>query len=94
MQLERPVTMLCIAEPDGTPVATAGCLSAAAEIMRHALPGWYYVFDSPRVPRPSCRAPRRWGSALRHVDGRVIMIPDPLPARSTPFDAARPAALR
>src|SRR4051812_3207056 len=62
-QLERPVTMISIVELDGTPVATASCLSAAADIMRNVYPGWYHVLESPRFLRSSDRALRRWGSA-------------------------------
>ena len=69
--------MFRIVELDGTPVATASCLSAAAEIMRHAYPGWYHVLESPRDLRSSDRTLRHWGSAIRHVDGRVVMTPDP-----------------
>ena len=91
---ERPVAMIRIVEPDGTPVAAAGCLSAAAETLRQACPGWYHVLEVPRPPRSPGRPLRRWGTALRHVDGRVIMLPDPPPDRPAPMAGARPAALR
>ena len=87
--------MFSIVNLDGTTVATAGCLSDVAEIIQeNVFPGWYQVFDSPKVLRFPIQMTRRWGSALRHIDGRVIMTPDPLPARSALIDAARPAALR
>ena len=74
--------MIRIVNLDGTPVATASCLSGAAEIMRNFFPGWYHVIEGHGALRSSGRTLRRWGWALRHVDGRVIMLPDPLPARS------------
>jgi hypothetical protein len=86
--------MIRIVELDGTPVATAACLSAAAETLRHVYPGWYHVLEIPRPPRSSGRALRRWGIALRHVDGRVVMLPDAPPASPAAMADARPAAFR
>jgi hypothetical protein len=78
-KLERPITMFRIVNLDGTPVATAGCLSDAAEIIQqNVFPGWYSVFESPKDLSSALQSSQRWGSALRHVDGRVIMTPDPL----------------
>ena len=71
--------MFSIVNLDGTPVATAGCISDLAEVVhQNVFPGWYHVFENPRVLRSLTQTSRRWGSAFRHVDGRVIMTPDPL----------------
>ena len=77
--------MISIVELDGTPVATASCLSAAADIMRNVYPGWYHVLESPRFLRSSDRALRHWGSALRHIDGCVVMTPDPAAPPAPPL---------
>jgi hypothetical protein len=61
----KALTMLRIVEPDGTPIATAGCLSAAAEIMRHADPGWYHVLETRRATVMEPRAISRRSCARR-----------------------------
>ena len=81
--------MFSIVNLDGTIVATACCLSDMAEIIQeNVFPGWYQVFDSPKVLRFPIQVARRWGSALRHIDGRVIMTPDPLSVLSLRDTAA------
>jgi hypothetical protein len=44
--------MIRIVTPDGTPVATAGCLSATAEILRQSNPGWYFVLEETGACNP------------------------------------------
>jgi len=71
--------MFRVVNLDGTSVAIAGSLSDVAEIMQeNVFPGWYHVLECANMLRSSLQSTQRWGSALRHVDGRVIMTPDPL----------------
>ena len=81
--------MFSIVNLDGTPVATAGCISDLAEVVhQNVFPGWYQVFECPKVLKFPIQMTHRWGSALRHIDGRVIMTPDPLPTLSLRDTAA------
>jgi len=57
--------------------ASADILDGATELVRNAPPGRCHVDEISAVPLPSGHTARRWGTAIRHDDGRVILDPDP-----------------
>ncbi len=66
-----------IVDRDGEIVADADGLAEVNEIVRRAPPGCYHVDEISVDPLPSGHTARRWGSAVRHEDGRVILDPAP-----------------
>ena len=70
-----------IIDRDGELVADADGLAGVNEIVRRAPTGRYHVDEISVDPLPSGHTSRRWGFAIRHEDGRVILDPDPREAR-------------
>jgi hypothetical protein len=62
---------------DGEMLADAATLDDVTEIVRRAPTGRYHVDEIAAVPLSSGHTARRWGFAIRHDDGRVILDPDP-----------------
>jgi hypothetical protein len=58
-------------------LADAESLDAVIEIVRCAPLGRYHVDEISADRLPSGNTARRWGSATRHDDVRVILDPDP-----------------
>ena len=54
-------------------LADADCLDGVTEVVRHAPPGRYHVDEISAAPLSSGHTARRWGFAIRHDDGRVIL---------------------
>jgi hypothetical protein len=54
---------------------------AIMEALRHAKPGRYIVEEVSRAGEllPSGHSCRRWGTAIRHTDGKVTLDPEPWP---------------
>jgi hypothetical protein len=48
----------------------------ASGVVRKASPGRYHVDEIAAEPHPSGHTAQRWGSAIRHDDGLVIVDPD------------------
>jgi hypothetical protein len=69
-----------IREPDY--YATAASPDDIAQALRHARPGRFVVEEVSPAGQllPSGHSCRRWGTAIRHPDGQVILDPDPWPA--------------
>ena len=66
-----------IVDRDGEIVADVDGLAGVNEIVRRAPPGCYHVDEISADPLPSGQTSRRWGFAIRHEDGRVILDPAP-----------------
>jgi hypothetical protein len=47
------------------------------KVVSNAPPGRYHVDEISVEPLPSGHTARRWVTAIRHDDGRVILDPDP-----------------
>ena len=62
---------------DGEMLSDADSLDGVNEIVRRAPTGRYHVDEISADPPSSGQTSRRWGSAVRHDDGRVILDPDP-----------------
>ncbi len=62
---------------DGEMLADVDSLDGVTEVVRPALPGRYHVDEISATPLPSGHTARRWGFAIHHNDGRVILDPDP-----------------
>ena len=54
-------------------------VEAIEPAIRSSKPGKYHVDQIERDPLPSGHTSRRWGVAINHPDGRVILEPDPWP---------------
>jgi hypothetical protein len=66
-----------IVDRDGEMLADADSLDRLTEVVSNAPPGRYHVDEISVKPLPSGRTARRWGTAIRQVDGRVILDADP-----------------
>ena len=66
-----------IVDRDGEIVANVDGLAGVNEIVRRAPTGRYHVDVISADPLPSGHTSRRWGCAVRHEDGRVILEPAP-----------------
>ena len=66
-----------IVDREGEIVADADGLAGVNEIVRRAPTGRYHVDEISAAPLPSGHTSRRWGFAIRHEHGRVILDPDP-----------------
>ena len=73
----RAMSLFRIVDRDGEMVADADTLNGVTEVVCNAPPGRYHVDEISVDPLPSRRTARRWGSAIRHNDGRVILDLDP-----------------
>ena len=71
------MSLFRIVDRDGEMLADADRLDGVTEIVRRAPTGRYHVDEISADPLPSGHASRRWGSAVRHDDGRVVLDPDP-----------------
>jgi hypothetical protein len=71
------MSLFRIVDRDGEMLADADSLDGLTEIVRHAPTGCYHVDEISSTPLPSGHTARRWGSALHHEDGRVVLDPDP-----------------
>jgi hypothetical protein len=67
-------------DPQGDPVGDAPDLEGLRRLVGGLGPGRYHVDEIAAVPLPSAHTSRRWGSAIRHPDGRADLDPDPWPA--------------
>ena len=71
------MSLFRIDDRDGEMLADADSLDGVTEVVRKAAPGRYHVDEISAVPLPSGHTSRRWGSAIRHEDGRLFLDPDP-----------------
>ena len=71
------MSMFRIFDRDGEMLADADSLNGVTELLRHTPPGRYHVDEISAKALPSGHTARRWGIAIRHDDGRVILDPDP-----------------
>jgi hypothetical protein len=71
------VSFFRIVESDGGMVADADSLEMATAVLRDALIGRYHIDEISAKSLPLGHTARRWGCAIRHDDGRVILDPDP-----------------
>jgi hypothetical protein len=72
--------MLRVTDPQGDPVGAASTVEGLRRPVERLGPGRYHVAEIDADPLPSGHTSRRWGSALKHPDGRVELDPDPWPA--------------
>jgi hypothetical protein len=47
--------------------------------IRALKPGRYHIDEISGDPPQSGQPPRRWGIAIKHPDGSVVLLPDPQP---------------
>jgi hypothetical protein len=47
--------------------------------IRTMKPGRYHIDEITRDPLQSGRSQRRWGVAIKHPDGSVVVLPEPRP---------------
>ena len=66
-----------IVDHDGEMLADADSLDGVTEVIRNAPLGRYHIDVISVEPLPSGHTARRWGTAMRHDDGRLILDPDP-----------------
>jgi len=66
-----------IVDREGEMLADANSLDGVTKVVSNAPPGRYHVDEISVKPLPSGHTARRWGVAIRHVDGRVILDADP-----------------
>jgi hypothetical protein len=59
------------------PIAEVETLSQIGRAIRTAKPGCYYIDEITLEPLPSGDTSRRWGMSIKHVDGKIMMLPDP-----------------
>ncbi len=59
--------------------ADVGQVEASEAAVVSSKPGRYHVDQIERGPILAGHASRRWGVAIKHPDGRVILEPDPWP---------------
>jgi len=71
------MSLFRIVDPDGEMLADADSLDGVTKVVRNAPPGRYHVDEIAAAPLPSGHTARRWGCAIRHEDGRVVLDPDP-----------------
>ena len=72
--------MLRANDPQGDPVGATDAVEGLRRLVEGLGPGRYHVDEIAADPLPSGPASRRWGSAIKHPDGRVELDPDPWPA--------------
>jgi len=73
----QPMSFFRIVDRDGEMLADADSLDDVTELVRNAPPGRYHIDEISAKPLPSGHTARRWGTAIRHDDGRVVLDPDP-----------------
>jgi hypothetical protein len=61
----------------GDGIDDAETIGGAREIVRGQAPGRYDVDEIRAEPFPSGHTSRRWGTAIKHLDGRCSLNPDP-----------------
>jgi hypothetical protein len=66
-----------IVDRDVEMLADADSLDGVTMVVSNAPPGRYHVDEISAKPLSSGHTARRWGIAIRHEDGRVILDPDP-----------------
>lgn len=66
-----------IVDRDGEMLADADSLDEVTKVVSKASSGSYHIDEISAKPLPSGHSARRWGTAIRHDDGRVILDPDP-----------------
>ncbi len=71
------MSLFRIVDRDGEMLADSDSLDGVPQLPRNAPPGRYHVDEISAKPLPSGHTARRWGTAIRHDDGRVILDPDP-----------------
>ena len=71
------MSLFRIVDHDGKMLADTDSLDGVTEIVRRAPTGCYHVEEISVAPLPSGHTSRRWGCAIRHDGGRVILDPDP-----------------
>ena len=71
------MSLFRIVDRNGEMFADADSLDGVTEIVRLAPPGRYHDDEISATPLPSGHTARRWGSAIRHNDGRVFLDQDP-----------------
>jgi hypothetical protein len=64
--------------PQGDPVGAADQVEGLRRLVARLGPGRDHVDETAADPLPSGPTPRRWGTAVKHPDGRLD--PDPWPA--------------
>ena len=67
-------------DPQGDPVGAADQVEGPRRLVEGLGPGRYHVDEIAADPLPSGPASCRWGTAIKHPDGRVDLDPDPWPA--------------
>jgi hypothetical protein len=72
--------MLRVNDPQRDPVGAASDVKGLRHLAESLGPGRYHVDQIAADPLPSGHTSRRWGSAIKHPEGRVELDPDPWPA--------------
>ena len=72
--------MLRVNDPQRDPVGDAPDVEGLRRLVERRGPGRYHVDEIAADPLPSGHTSRRWGTAIKHPDGRVELDPDPWPA--------------
>jgi hypothetical protein len=72
--------MLRVNDLQGVPGGAADDVEGPRRLVGGLGPGRYPVAEIAAAPLPSGHTSRRWGSAIKHPDGRVELDPDPWPA--------------
>jgi hypothetical protein len=71
--------MLRLNDLQGDPVGDAPDAEGLHRLVQGLGPGRYHVDQILADPLPWGHTPRRWGSAIKHPDGRADLDPDPWP---------------
>jgi hypothetical protein len=61
------------------PIADVDTEEEIEPVIRASEPGRYHVDEIGTNPLAPGRTSRRWGIAIRHPDGSVVLLPDPRP---------------
>ena len=71
------MSLFRIVDHDGEMLSETDSLDRVTEVVCRAPTGCYHVDEISADPLPSGHTSRRWGCAVRHEDGRVILEPAP-----------------
>jgi hypothetical protein len=63
-------------DPQGDPVSDASDVEGLRRLVEGLGPGRYHVDEIAADPFPPGHMSRRWGSAIKHPAGRVVLDPD------------------
>jgi hypothetical protein len=71
--------MLRANDPNGDPLGDASDVEGLRRLVEGLGPVRHHVDEISADPLPSGHTSRRWGTAIKHPDGRIEFDPDPRP---------------